>query len=137
MRKAQNYLSRLANNQNLSPLIIERTQKKCSHEDHQTPQLTDAITVGEQQLDGDQKRATRIDWIKDGAEGGVDLSDDNIALVTIGSLTENSGEGDQHTPATVTTLDDKIPPYIQRIATRDPFSGRVVTGGIVTARDSN
>lgn len=38
---------------------------------------------------------------------------------------------------TVTTLDDKIPPYIQRIAKRDPFSGRVVTGGIVTARDSN
>ncbi len=39
--------------------------------------------------------------------------------------------------ATVTTLDDKIPPYIQRICQRDPFSGKVVTGGIVTAKDSN
>jgi oleate hydratase len=39
--------------------------------------------------------------------------------------------------ATVTTLDDKIPPYIQKICRRDPFSGKVVTGGIVTARDSN
>jgi oleate hydratase len=39
--------------------------------------------------------------------------------------------------ATVTTLDDKIPPYIQKICKRDPFSGKVVTGGIVTARDSN
>ena len=39
--------------------------------------------------------------------------------------------------ATVTTLDDQIPPYIQRICQRDPFSGRVVTGGIVTAKDSN
>ena len=39
--------------------------------------------------------------------------------------------------ATVTTLDDKIPPYVQRICQRDPFSGKVVTGGIVTARDSN
>ena len=29
--------------------------------------------------------------------------------------------------ATVTTLDDQIPPYIQRICQRDPFSGRVVT----------
>lgn len=39
--------------------------------------------------------------------------------------------------ATVTTLDDKIPPYVQHICKRDPFSGKVVTGGIVTARDSN
>lgn len=39
--------------------------------------------------------------------------------------------------ATVTTLDDKIPPYVQKICQRDPFSGKVVTGGIVTARDSN
>lgn len=39
--------------------------------------------------------------------------------------------------ATVTTLDDKIPPFVQRICKRDPFSGRVVTGGIVTAKDSN
>lgn len=39
--------------------------------------------------------------------------------------------------ATVTTLDDQIPPYVQHICKRDPFSGKVVTGGIVTARDSN
>ena len=39
--------------------------------------------------------------------------------------------------ATVTTLDDEIPPYIQKICKRDPFSGRVVTGGIVTVEDSN
>lgn len=39
--------------------------------------------------------------------------------------------------ATVTTLDEKIPPYVKRICKRDPFSGKVVTGGIVTARDSN
>lgn len=38
--------------------------------------------------------------------------------------------------ATVTTLDGKIPPYIEKICKRDPFSGKVVTGGIVTARDS-
>ncbi|EPE04351.1 myosin-cross-reactive antigen [Ophiostoma piceae UAMH 11346] len=38
--------------------------------------------------------------------------------------------------ATVTTLDEHIPKYIQKICKRDPFSGRVVTGGIVTARDS-
>ncbi len=39
--------------------------------------------------------------------------------------------------ATVTTLDQKIVPYIRKICKRDPFSGGVVTGGIVTVKDSN
>lgn len=39
--------------------------------------------------------------------------------------------------ATVTTLDHRIVPYIIKICKRDPFSGGVVTGGIVTAKDSN
>ena len=38
--------------------------------------------------------------------------------------------------ATITTLDNKIPPYIERICKRDPFSGKVVTGGIITVKDS-
>lgn len=39
--------------------------------------------------------------------------------------------------ATVTTLDDKIIPYITNICKRDPRSGKTVTGGIVTCRDSS
>ncbi len=39
--------------------------------------------------------------------------------------------------ATVTTLDARIPAFIQKICKRDPFSGKVVTGGIVTAQDSS
>ncbi|WFU40157.1 oleate hydratase [Bradyrhizobium sp. CB82] len=39
--------------------------------------------------------------------------------------------------ATITTLDERIPPYIRKIAKRDPFSGKVVTGGIVTVKDSS
>ena len=39
--------------------------------------------------------------------------------------------------ATVTTFDDKIPKYVQNICKRDPFTGKIVTGGIVTAKDSN
>jgi oleate hydratase len=39
--------------------------------------------------------------------------------------------------ATITTLDDRIPPYIEKICKRDPFSGKVVTGGIVTVKDSS
>ncbi|WP_127791925.1 oleate hydratase [Agromyces sp. LHK192] len=128
-------------------------------------------------FDGDEARATRISWTEGGRPDGVDLGVDDLVLATIGGLTENSDEGDQHTPAkldtspaagwalwqnlaakhptfgrpdvfcgdiekskwesaTVTTLDARIPEYIERIAKRDPFSGRVVTGGIVTARDS-
>ncbi|RXZ87680.1 oleate hydratase [Agromyces atrinae] len=123
------------------------------------------------------KRATRIEWERKGERGGVDLSDNDLAFMTIGSLTENSDDGDQHTAArlldgpapawdlwkriarrspsfgrpevfcgdiektkwesaTITTLDERIPAYIEKIAERDPFAGKVVTGGIVTARDS-
>lgn len=38
--------------------------------------------------------------------------------------------------ATVTILDEKIVPYIKNICKRDPYSGKVVTGGIVTVKDS-
>ncbi|QLY30533.1 oleate hydratase [Nocardia huaxiensis] len=129
-------------------------------------------------LSGDRKQATRIYWVSEGVEGGVDLGPDDLVLMTIGSLTENSDEGDHHTPAklnegpapawdlwrriaakdkafgnpdvfgghipetkwesaTVTTLDQRIPEYIQKICKRDPFSGKVVTGGIVTVKDSS
>jgi len=129
------------------------------------------------EITSERKQATRIRWISDGVEGGVHLNANDLVLTTIGSLTENSDNGDHHTPArldegpapawdlwrriaakddafgrpdvfcgnisetkwesaTVTTLDVRIPEYIQKVCKRDPFSGRVVTGGIVTARDS-
>lgn len=126
----------------------------------------------------DTKQATYIHWVKDGEKGGKGLGPNDLVFVTIGSLTENSHLGDQHSPATlrdgpapawdlwrriaakdpefghpevfggditstkwqsatVTTLDKRIPEYIQKICKRDPFSGKVVTGGIVTVRDSS
>ena len=39
--------------------------------------------------------------------------------------------------ATITTLDDRILPYITNICKRDPQTGKVVTGGIVSCVDSN
>lgn len=124
------------------------------------------------------KQATRIHLIEDGKASSIDLGPDDLVFMTIGSLTENSDDGDHHTPArldtgpapawdlwrriaakdpsfgrpdvfgsripqtkwesaTITTLDARIPDYIQRIAKRDPFSGKVVTGGIVTVKDSS
>lgn len=128
-------------------------------------------------ITGGRKQATRIHWIREEKSGGVDLGPDDMVFMTIGSLTENSFNGNHHTPAkldegpapawdlwrriaakdpsfgrpdvfgshipetkwesaTVTTIDPRIPAYIQKICKRDPFSGKVVTGGIVTARDS-
>src|SRR5690625_7861193 len=96
--------------------------------------------------------------------------------MTIGSLTEKSDEGDQHTPATldegpapawdlwrkiaakdpafgrpgvfadhipetkwesatVTTLDERIPKYIEKITKRDPYSGKVVKIGRASCRE--
>lgn len=125
-----------------------------------------------------RKQATHIHWVQDGAEGGVSLGPDDLVFITIGSLTENSDNGDHHTPAklndgpapawdlwrriaakdpafgrpdvfgahipetkwesaTITTLDWRIPKYIHKITKRDPFSGKVVSGGIVTVKDSS
>ncbi|GBQ25351.1 myosin-cross-reactive antigen [Acetobacter estunensis NRIC 0472] len=125
-----------------------------------------------------RKQATRINWKEHGTAGGVDLGPDDLVFMTIGSLVDNSDEGDHHTAAklnegpapawdlwrriaakdpsfghpdvfgsniaqtkwesaTVTTLDKRIPEYIQKITKRDPFSGKVVSGGIVTVKDSS
>ncbi|MGC5248704.1 oleate hydratase [Gordonia sp. DT219] len=127
-----------------------------------------------------RKVARRIDWIRDGRPGGIEVTENDLVFVTNGSCVENSDWGDHHTAprfdpdigdgsvwalwrniarqdpsfgrpekfcgdpektawesSSLTTLDDKIPPYIEKICRRDPFSGRVVTGGIVTARDSS
>lgn len=139
------------------------------------------VTDVEFDLTASAKRTTRIEWTRTGehaGDTGVDLGDDDYVLMTIGSLVDNSDEGDHHTAATrnrgpasawdlwkkiarkdpsfgrpevfcssidetkwesatVTTLDERIAEYIRRIAKRDPFSGRVVTGGIVTVKDSS
>ncbi|MCK0438237.1 oleate hydratase [Gordonia alkaliphila] len=141
-------------------------------------QFSTTVTDVDFAIDGTRKQATRIHWVSEDVEGGVDLTENDLVFMTIGSLTENSDEGDHQTPAqlnrgpapawdlwrtvaakdpsfgrpgvfadhidetkwqscTVTTLDKRIPEFIQKICKRDPFSGKVVTGGIVTAKDSS
>lgn len=128
----------------------------------------------------EKKVARRIDWIHEGMVGGVDLTENELVLVTNGSLVENSEWGDHHTPAkfdpivhdggswhlwrniaaqhpsfgrpdkfcmrpeesqwasaSITTLDARIPAYIEKISKRPTRSGKVVTGGIVSVRDSS
>ncbi|MFM9376541.1 oleate hydratase [Gordonia sp. VNK21] len=136
------------------------------------------VTDVDFELGDGRKQATAIHWNRKGEDGTTALGENDLLFMTIGSLTENSDEGDHHTPArlntgpapawdlwrtiaakdpafgrpevfagdidktkwescTVTTLDTRIPEYIQKISERDPFSGKVVTGGIVTAEDSS
>lgn len=125
-----------------------------------------------------KKVARKIIYEQDGREKEIELTENDLLLVTNGSITESSTYGDQTHPAvlnsspggswslwkkiaaqhpsfgnpekfcgnipetcfisaTLTTLDDKIPPYIEKICQRDPFSGKVVTGGIVSAKVSS
>lgn len=124
-----------------------------------------------------RKQATRIHWKERGVEGGVDLEPDDLVFITIGSLTENSDNGDHRTPAklnegpapawdlwrriaakdpafgrpdvfgshipetkwasaSITALDARIPAYIEKITKRNPFTGKIVSAGIVTVKDS-
>lgn len=124
-----------------------------------------------------RKQATRIHWIENGEPGGVDLGSDDLAFITIGSLTENSDNGDHHTPAklregpapawdlwrriaakdpafgrpdvfgahipetkwasaSITAFDPRIAQYVEKITKRNPFTGKVVSAGIVTVKDS-
>ena len=39
--------------------------------------------------------------------------------------------------ATVTCFDKRIPAYIEKLTGRDPYNGKIVTGGPITARDSS
>lgn len=50
---------------------------------------------------------------------------------------ENLPDESWFVSATITTLDEKIAPYIEAISKRNPYAGKVVTGGIVHAEDSN
>lgn len=38
--------------------------------------------------------------------------------------------------ATITCIDDAIPAYIRKLTGRDPYCGKIVTGGPITAKDS-
>lgn len=50
---------------------------------------------------------------------------------------ENLPENSWFVSATTTVRDKRIADYIEKISKRDPYAGKVVTGGIVTVRDSN
>ena len=164
------------------PLVkwLEQQGVKIQYDTHVTNVTFDI----DSQFDIKSKRmvARRIEWLRGGKRGGVDVTENDLVLITNGSPVENTAWGDHHTPpkwdreiregscwamwrniaaqdpafgrpdkfctfpdksayvsACLTTLDDKVPPYIEKICQRDPFrwDGNIVTGGLVTIRDSN
>ncbi len=127
-----------------------------------------------------RKIANRIDYVRDGQEDSIDLTDGDYVLITNGGCVENTGMGTQTDPAayntaiaegggwdmwrkiaeqdtafghpdvfctnpdhtnwvsaTVTTSDREIIQHIKKVCKRDPFSGKTVSGGLVTAQDSS
>ena len=46
-------------------------------------------------------------------------------------------DGSAWESATITCPDDRIPSYIRKLTGRDPYNGKIVTGGPITARDSS
>jgi oleate hydratase len=127
-----------------------------------------------------KKVAKKIEMVQKGQAKSINLTENDLVIVTNGCNTECSTLGDndhaadfsvkdgegaawdlwrniaKQDPAfghpekfcsdvkatnwmsgSVTTLDQRIPPYVEKIAKRDPFSGKVVTGGINTIKDSN
>jgi oleate hydratase len=101
-------------------------------------------------IEPERKVARRIEWIQIGQQGGIDLTEDDLVVVTNGSRVENSEWGDHHTPAkfdpivhdggswhlctrpeksqwasaSTTALDLRIPAYIERIAKRPAGQAR-------------
>ncbi|MBD4384616.1 oleate hydratase, partial [Xanthomonas citri pv. citri] len=73
-----------------------------------------------------RKTARRIEWLRGGEEGGVDVDEDTLVFVTNGSLVTNSSWGDN---TTAPTWDYEVKPgdgwqLWKNIARQDPDFGR-------------
>lgn len=136
------------------------------------------VTNVEFSQEAGRRLAKTICCRRDGKEERIALAPQDLAFVTLGSNTDQSGLGDQTHPAvvpqglgaswelweniaaqsqdfgkpqkfcgnvsqsnwesaTVTCTDERIPAYIRKLTGRDPYNGKIVTGGPITARDSS
>ena len=130
------------------------------------------------EIKGSNKFATCIHCDVSGSSKTVELENNDLVFITLGSNTEESSLGDQNHPAimskelgaswelwkniakqsedfgnpdkfcgdkklsnwesaTITCFDDKIPKYIEKLTGRNPYNGKIVTGGPITAKDSS
>lgn len=129
-------------------------------------------------IQADKKVAKRIEYTSHEVSDSIELKEDDLVIITLGSNTDQSSFGDDNHPAiipeglgaswnlwkniasqdasfghpekfcgdvsksnwesaTITFKDNKIPAYIEKLTGRDPYSGNIVTGGPITAKDSS
>lgn len=89
-------------------------------------QVDTRVTNVEFDFTAGRKVARRIEWLRGGQRGGVDLTESDLVFITNGSLVENSSWGDHHTAA---TFDPEIHEggiwaMWRNIAKQDPSFGR-------------
>lgn len=148
-------------------------------EEHGVQFMYDTVVTNVKfKITDNKKTATQILYTTAGTNSVIDLSDNDLVFVTLGSNTEQTGLGDNEHPAivpegigatwtlweniaaqdnsfgkpkkfygdvagsnwesaTITCPDDKIPAYIAKLTGRDPYNGKIVTGGPITAKDSS
>ncbi|WP_019091378.1 oleate hydratase [Komagataeibacter europaeus] len=75
---------------------------------------------------GVKKVATHIDWLENGASGGIAVGGRDLVFVTNGSMVENSRWGDHHTPAPIdaTIAQGNVWQLWRNIAAQDPAFGQ-------------
>lgn len=73
--------------------------------------------------EGKQKVAKKIVMTKNGEQSDIDLTPDDIAFVTNGSITESSTYGDQNTPAPITHDKGSSWKLWENLAKQDPDFG--------------
>ena len=97
--------------------------------------------------DNGKQIASQIVITQSGEQKVICPDERDLVLVTLGSNTENSfgnpkkfyGDiaGSNWESATITCIDEKIPAYIAKLTGRNPYNGKIVTGGPITAKDSS
>ena len=117
---------------------VTNVEFDCTDPKHKLARCIDVITVENSSMGSQNPPAAFNTELKEG--GGWDM------WRKIAAQDPSFGHPDKfcHDPeqtnwmsATVETLDQRIIPYIKNICKRDPFTGHVVTGGIVTVKDSS
>ena len=74
----------------------------------------------------ERKVARRIEWLRGGERGGLDVTENDLVFITNGSAVESTAWGDHHTPAQWNTeiREGSIWAMWRNIAAQDPAFGR-------------
>jgi oleate hydratase len=113
------------------------TEKKLDFTEHDAVFVTNG-SITESSTFGDNDHPAPIETGRGGAwKLWKNLAAQDKAFGRPEKFCENIPDANWTISATVTLLDDRIVPYIERVTGRDPRDGHIVTGGPCNFRDSN